>query len=216
MLSLHNVRDIQDCCFASADHSIADNKIVFSDYPKLYREGKIAKIPKMIGTTAREFSALLPYPVHNATAGPSPQLITEDTLKVVCAAYNTSVFREKDNLVTYRYQWAGNFSNISPVSWLGAYHYSDLYMFFGTYLIAPGAIPELEVRTSERMQDLLYDFVADPLSLPTKGWPEFEAESKTGGKLTRFGADGEVLQVVDGNAVDGACHIPGDTYNTTP
>ena len=89
-------------------------------------------------------------------------------------------------------------------------------MFFGTYLIAPGAIPELEVKTSERMQDLLYDYVADPLSLPACGWPDYDAESSTGGKLARFGAGGEVMQLVDGNDVDGACHIPGDTYNTTP
>ena len=134
----------------------------------------------------------------------------------MCAAYNTSVYREEAGLVTYRYQWAGNFTNVSPVSWLGAYHYSDLYFFFGTYLIAPGPISTLEAQTSERMQDLLYDFVADPFSLPAQGWPEYEAENETGGRLARFGADGQVLQIVDGNAVEGACHIPGDIYDTTP
>ena len=159
---------------------------------------------------------MLPYPASNASAGPSPELITLSTLATVCAAYNTSVYREETGLVTYSYQWAGNFTNVSPVSWLGAYHYSDLYFLFGTYLVAPGTIPELEVQTSERMQNLLYEFVADPLSLPDNGWPQYDAESKTGGKLARFGADGEVFQIVNGNSVDGACHIPGDTYDTTP
>ena len=185
-------------------------------YVGLYQKGNIARIPKIVGTTAREASALLPYPVDNATAGPSPQVITQSTLTTVCAAYNTSVYREKDNLITYRYQWGGNFTNIAPVSWLGAYHYSDLYMFFGSYLIAPGSISELEIQTSERMQDLLYDFVADPKCLSAHGWPQYEAESKTGGQLARFGADGKVFQLVNGNDVDGACHIPGYTYDTTP
>lgn len=89
-------------------------------------------------------------------------------------------------------------------------------MFFGTYLIAPGVISDLEVQTSEKMQSLLYDFVADPTCLPKNGWPEYEATAANGGKLARFGADGQVLQVVPGNDVDGACHIPGVVYNTTP
>lgn len=120
----------------------------------------------MIGTTAREFSALLPYPVHNASAGPSPQLITELTRAWTCDAYETSLERENDGLTTYRYQWAGNFTNLGGgVPWLGAYHYSDLYMFFGTYLINPMPSRLREAHVSEIMQDLLYDFVADPGSL---------------------------------------------------
>lgn len=148
-----------------------DNKFVFSNYTQRYLTHRIAPLPKIIGTTAREASALLPYPIHNASAGPSPQLIYTHTLATVCAAHNTSVLRNEIGLATYRYEWAGNFSNIAPVDWLGAYHYSDLYMIFGTYLIAPGSIPELEVQTSEGMQDYLLDFITDPSSLPGRGWP---------------------------------------------
>lgn len=196
----------------------ADNEIIFNDtqYREKYAKGDIAQIPKIIGTTAREASALVPYPINNYTAGPSEALITFQTLNTVCAAYNTSVLRDQANLPTYRYQWAGNFSNISPVPWLGAYRYSDLYMYFGTYKIAPGEISDLEKQTSERMQDLLLDLVKDPSSLPARGWPQFNAVDTTGGRLARFGADEMAMQLVDGNDVDGACHIPGDTYNTTP
>ncbi|KAK3104338.1 hypothetical protein LTR53_018437, partial [Teratosphaeriaceae sp. CCFEE 6253] len=113
--------------------------------------------------------------------------------------------------------WAGNFSNINgQVPWLGAYHYSDLYMFFGTYPIAPGEIPDFEVQTAAKMQDLLYDFMANPSCLPSNGWPEFHATGPSGGQLARFGAHGQTLQIVDGNDVDGACHIPGAVYDTTP
>jgi carboxylesterase type B len=190
-----------------------DNKYVFANYTELYLEGKVAQLPKIIGTTAREASALVPYPVHNASAGPSEQLISSQTLSTVCAAHNTSVLRNEVGLPTYRYEWAGNFTNIAPVDWLGAYHYSDLYMLFGTYLIAPGEITDLEVQTSEKMQEYFLDFVKDPGSLPQNGWPDYQGGS---GKLAQFGADGQVVQFVDGETVEGACYIPGDVYDTTP
>ncbi|KAK5130424.1 hypothetical protein LTR08_002122 [Meristemomyces frigidus] len=195
-----------------------DNKFVFGDYPARYRSGQVAQLPKMLGTAARESSALVPFPINNYTTGPSEELIVSQTLSsFVCPTYNTSVLRDKADMSAYRYEWAGNFTNIDGgVPWLGAYHYSDLYMFFGTYLIAPGAIPELEVETSEKMQDLLYSFVADPDCLPGQGWPEYDTAAAEGGKVARFGADGKVLQVVDGDAVDGACHIPGNAYDTSP
>jgi hypothetical protein len=200
----------------ATDLLIVDNRFVFSDYPARYQKGEIAKIPKILGTTSREASPLVPYPVNNITDGPSEDLIVSRTLAAVCAVHNTSVFRDNADLATYRYEWAGNFSNIAPLSWLGAYHYSDLYMFFGTYLIAPGEIPELEVNSSEKMQDLLFDFVNDPASLPSKGWPEYQTDAEGRGQLARFGADGEAFQVVKGDAVEGACHIDGAAYDTSP
>jgi hypothetical protein len=195
---------------------IVDNRFVFSDYHARYQNEEIAKIPKMLGTTSREASSLVPYPVNNITDGPSEDLVVSLTLTAVCAVHNTSVFRDNADLATYRYEWPGNFSNIAPVSWLGAYHYSDLYMFFGTYLIAPGEIPELEVESSERMQDLLFDFANDPASLPSKGWPEYETNAEGGGQLARFGANGQAFQIVGGDVVEGACHIDGAVYDTSP
>ena len=179
----------------------------------------MAKIPKIIGTTAREAAPLVPYPISNYSAGPSEQLIYSRTLSTVCAAHNTSVLRDEIGLSTWRYEWAGNFSNINGgVPWLGAYHYSDLYMLFGTYLIAPGAISGLEVRTSERMQDLFLDFITDPVSLDANGWPAYKAENAGdgGGSIAQFGADGNVLQLVDGVAVEGACYNSSIVYDTTP
>ncbi|EMC99033.1 hypothetical protein BAUCODRAFT_388676 [Baudoinia panamericana UAMH 10762] len=197
-----------------------DNKFVFSqaDYVRLYQADTLAQIPKMIGTTAREFSALLPYPVNNASAGPSNQLITALTQAWVCTAYNTSVYRQQDLLTTYRYEYAANFTNLADgASWLGAYHYADLYMFFGTYLITSPPYPDLEVQTSQIMQDLLYNFVANPASLPGNGWPPYLLDSSdSGGQIARFGANGQALQLVSGNAIDGACHLPNYTYTTTP
>lgn len=196
-----------------------DNKNVFSNstYTQLYLEGKIAKLPKIIGTTAREASALVSYPISNYSAGPSEQAVYNRTLATVCAAHESCVLRNDVDLLTYRYEWAGNFSNIDGgVWWLGAYHYSDLYMFFGSYLIAPGAISQLEIETSEKMQDLLLDFIINPYSLPDAGWPAYNTSASGGGQIAQFGADGQTLQVVSGASVEGACYIPGVVYNTTP
>ncbi|KAF3763189.1 alpha/beta-hydrolase [Cryphonectria parasitica EP155] len=182
-----------------------DDKFVLSDYPAAYAANRIAPLPKLIGTTAREASALVAYPIHNYTAGPSEQAITTATLSTVCGAHNTSVFRNNlyqngtglsPNLKTWRYQWAGNFSNIDGgVPWLGAYHYSDLYMLFGTWPIAPGEVSQFEVETCQKMQDLLVAFVKDPDNgLSDLGWPTYETSDEDGGTAARFGADGQVLQ----------------------
>jgi carboxylesterase type B len=194
----------------------ADDKYVFNNYTERYLDGKIAPIPKIIGTTAREAAPLVPYPVSNFTDGPSAELIYSRTLATVCAAHNTSAIRNEVGLKTWRYEWAGNFTNISPVWWLGAYHYSDLYMFFGTYLIAPGEITDLEIQTSAKMQDLMVDFIRDPYSLSAAGWPPYMTNATDGGTLAQFGADGRVVQYVSGESVEGACYIPGAIYNTTP
>ena len=89
-------------------------------------------------------------------------------------------------------------------------------MLFGTYFIAPGDIPAVETRTSERMQEYFLDFVVDPASLPEKGWPAFRNSSDGGGRIARFGADGSVLQIVNGSTVDGACYNSSILYDTTP
>ncbi|KUJ12216.1 carboxylesterase, type B [Mollisia scopiformis] len=181
-------------------YQVIDNKYVFENYTQKYQSGQVAQLPKIIGTTAREASALVPYQFTTTQQG----------------LPNSCVLRDEVGLPTFRYEWAGNFSNIAPVPWLGAYHYSDLYMLFGTYKITPGVITDLEIHTSEQMQDHFLDFVADPTSLPQTGWPEYQTSASGGGQIAQFGADGQVVQYVSGDSVEGACHIPGDVYNTTP
>ncbi|PSR80480.1 Alpha/Beta hydrolase protein [Coniella lustricola] len=205
-----------------------DNKYVLSDYPAAYAANRIAPLPKLIGTTAREASALVAYPIHNYTAGPSEQAVTTATLSTVCSAHNTSALRNQlyqngtgvsPDLKTWRYQWAGNLSNIDGgVPWLGAYHYSDLYMFFGTWPIAPGETSELEAETSHKMQDLLVAFVKDPDNgLSDLGWPTYDTREADGGTAARFGAPGQVVQYVSGNnaSLEGACTEAGVTLLTT-
>lgn len=89
-------------------------------------------------------------------------------------------------------------------------------MFFGTYSIAPGEITDFERETSAKMQDLFVNFVRDPTSLPAAGWPAYVTSAKDGGQIARFGTGNKPVQYVSGETVEGACYIPGRTYNTTP
>lgn len=101
---------------------LADDKYVFTDaqYLAKYAKGDLAKVPKMIGTTAREGAPLLPWPANSVSGGPPLQSIIATTLNAfVCPSYNTSLQRAKAGLTTYCYEWAGNFSNINGgVTWL--------------------------------------------------------------------------------------------------
>ncbi|KAF2113141.1 hypothetical protein BDV96DRAFT_648752 [Lophiotrema nucula] len=118
---------------------------------------------------------------------------------------------------TWRYQWAGNFTNISPLRWMGAYHYSDLYMFFSSYVIAPGTIPQLETDTSAAMQDYLYTFANDPYNgLTNGGYSQYLPLDGKGGQIARFGTSGKASQLVPGDDVEAVCHIPGAVYDTSP
>lgn len=195
---------------------IADGQLVFSNYTERIVQGKIARVPKILGTTAREASALVTYPINDVAAGPNETAVYESTFSTVCMIHEDGIARAQYDLPTWRYQWAGNFTNISPLWWLGAYHYSDLYMFFGTYLIAPGEITDLEIETSQTMQSLLLDFVKNPWSLPDAGWPAYYPNATNGGTVARFGADNKAVQYVTGLEIEGACTYSNMTLNMSP
>lgn len=89
-------------------------------------------------------------------------------------------------------------------------------MFFGTYLIALGATRELEMQTSEKLEDLMLDFVRDPASLAAARWPEHATNATDGGTVAQFGAGGQTVRYVSGESIDGACYIPGAEHDTTP
>lgn len=120
----------------------------------------------------------------------------------VCTAYNDAKMRASLGLETYRYEYAGNFSNIDPVSWLGSFHSSDLYMIFGTYMTDAGEISDLEVATSETMQDYFLAFLKDATA--SVGWPAFDAEALDGGLILEFGNQTTVRNIT-GDWLEAGC-----------
>ncbi|KAJ5662657.1 hypothetical protein N7462_011583 [Penicillium macrosclerotiorum] len=174
---------------------IPDERYIFSNETQRYVEGKVAKGPAIRSFAAREIAV-----DNNIT---SSQV---DAQKWVCSALSDTVLRYTHGLDTYRYFWAGNFSNISPVSWLGAFHFSDLYMIFGTYVKNAGEISQLEISTSRAMQDFMLAFLKDPNSLPeTVGWPLFNPNSPNGGSIIEFGKDLPAINIT-GHYLDGGCY----------
>ncbi|KAK5093742.1 hypothetical protein LTS08_008842 [Lithohypha guttulata] len=196
---------------------IADEEIIFSNYTSRYSQGLFSYLPAIIGTTANE-AAGYPYPINNRTAGPYQPFSDATTAALfLCPSHDTSELREKAGAKTFRYQYAGNFTNISPRPWLGAYHDTDLPMLFGTYadfrsnLMTKEELQK-EKAVSETMQDFVLAFMQDPKGgLEGKGWPEYGQ-----GQMIRFGgSDGRVSGVVDVGDVDGVCYGEGP-YDSSP
>ncbi|PVH73285.1 alpha/beta-hydrolase [Cadophora sp. DSE1049] len=194
---------------------IADEVVIFSNYSARAANGKISPNPAIFSDTANNDATLKPWPINNTTDGPYQPVITAGTLSGwVCQTANTSIYRAAANRTTYRYQYAGNFSN--PYSWLGAYHSSDLWMVFGTYDLYgtknASAPAEAEVATSKAMQDYILAFMKDPINGPSAvGWLPYTY----GSNVLRFGAGGVLVQNVSGYEIDGPCFDNG-TYDPFP
>lgn len=198
----------------------ADERYIFFNETLRYLEGKVAKGPAIRSFAAREIAA-----DNNITSS------QENARQWVCLAASDTALRFSQGLDTYRYLWAGklsiaysplldlpqakhsnyvigNFTNISPVPWLGAFHYSDLLMIFGTYMKNVGEISQLEIDTSIAMQDYLLAFIKDPSTVSqTVGWPLFDPDQPDGGLIIEFGKDVPAKNI-SGRYLDGGCYDP--------
>lgn len=179
---------------------VVDNRTVFANYTERALDGKAAKIPAIIGTTANEGVAFTAY---NKTYGPDKAEADSYTLGIfLCPSVKTTQDRYAAGLATYRYLYGGNFSNISPQWWEGAYHGSDLPMVFGTSGIANGPSTALELEVSAKMQDYWLAFAEDPINgLPRLGWNSYEPK----GEALLFGWEGVVAQPIAEPKVEEAC-----------
>lgn len=197
--------------------TIADERIVFADYEDRYKEGFVSKVPMIYSSAANEGASLVQYPVDHLQRGPNQTEVNLNTERFLCGAANSSILRDSIGLRTYRYQYAGNWTNQDPFDWTGAYHSSDLVMLFGTYADDVGPVKEpLERTTSEVMEDLVLAFMRDPYNgPPAMGWPAFDTEAENGGTMLRFGAAGQAVQNVSANAVQGVCFGNGE-YDPFP
>ncbi|RMX86157.1 hypothetical protein D0869_03285 [Hortaea werneckii] len=162
-------------------HLPPDETYIFSNETDRYEKGLVAS----------------ERPSPNATYG------REIEISDLCYTLSDAVSRYNAGLDTYKYIWAGNFSNISPTPWLGAFHWTDLLMIMGTYPTdrAPGStISELEIDTSKVMQDYVLAFTRSPNSLPSLGWPPFNPNATNGGLLLEFG-NGTTVKNITGDYV---------------
>ncbi|PQE07358.1 chlorogenic acid esterase precursor protein [Rutstroemia sp. NJR-2017a WRK4] len=196
---------------------VQDEKIVFSNYTARALSGKVAKIPEITGSNTNEGAGFVPY----TPSGPGSSVLFNTTNNIIaCPVAQNVRTRNLANLTTYRYQYAGNFSNISPVSWFGAYHSSELPLLFGTHYEYRANSTPFEYSVSKALQALWLSFAENPGRGPVRlalggaegnpgnetlfRWPEF----KRGEENMLVVAEGDVLfDLVSGDRIDKYCSL---------
>ncbi|KAI1101600.1 alpha/beta-hydrolase [Jackrogersella minutella] len=191
-----------------------DDKVIFKNYTERADQGLISKVPALISDTSNEQSSLITYPIDNLLGGPNTTDVDKGTLDdFICPAYNSSNVRDFNNLTTYRYQYAGNYTNLTPFPWMGAYHGADLPMIFGCYNLTGGAT-ESQKQVAEAMQDYVLAFLTDPENgIRDLDWIPSKAALK--GDMVRFGGGDTIVQNITSSDVDIACTGKG-LYNSHP
>ncbi|KAI1527174.1 PnbA Carboxylesterase type B [Pyrenophora tritici-repentis] len=179
---------------------VIDNRTLYSNYTARALAGKFSRKPAIIGNTNDEGTAFQPY---NRTYGVNTTLADADTATIFhCPAVKTTYDRYAANATTFRYLYAGNFSNISPQPWEGAYHSSDIPLYFGTYGIVRGNGTAFEKAVSEKVQDYYLAFAKDPVNgLPQMGWNAYTPS----GEAVLIGYDGEIVQGIEESELEKPC-----------
>lgn len=189
---------------------IVDNRTVFSDYPARTAARNFSQKPAIIGNNDNEGAA---FGAYNKTYGPGQKLADGFTLgSFHCPASQTAHTRDAVNATTFRYYYAGNFSNISPQWWEGAYHSAELPLIFGTYGIVRGEGTAFEKQVSEKMQDYWLAFAEDSINgLPKLGW---HSSQNGKGEGVWIGRENVVTQPISESRLDAPCN--GTTPNGLP
>ncbi|KAH6646040.1 Alpha/Beta hydrolase protein [Truncatella angustata] len=181
---------------------MADNITCFSNTTDRLANGLVAKVPWIFGSNANEGAG---FGTFNAS-GLSPSQVAIGLSQITCPVVKEVRNREQFGYTTYRYLYSGNFSNISPLPWIGATHSAELPLLFGTHYEYRGNSTEFEWETSYGMEALWLSFLLDPSQDPTDGngvtWPKYSSNVDT---LAEFGADDQWIQFVDGSVVDDLC-----------
>ncbi|KAJ7744951.1 para-nitrobenzyl esterase [Mycena maculata] len=151
---------------------VADSRVVFANYTAQYAAGAVARVPVIIGTNQHELNALDELvPGGNESHSDA---VTNATF--LCTAAETTQLRQAVGLTTYRYRYDGNFTNISPPTFPGAYHGAELPLIFGTAGQYHGASTPYEDVVSMKLQDLWLAFAQDPQNgLLAAGWAPYGA-----------------------------------------
>ncbi|KAF5569525.1 triacylglycerol lipase V precursor [Fusarium phyllophilum] len=191
---------------------IPDNVTAFTNYTEGITTGSSkfpANIPLLIGTNTNEGAAVIPYNFpgyETATEIPASlkPIANGFGLNLQCTALKENRLRSEAGARTFQFLYAGNFTNISPLPWLGAYHTAELPLIFGTRDIE-GPSTKFERKVSERMQDLYLRFASDPVhGLERDGWPAAQAQLGRS-KLLKWAGDGRVEQIIGAKTLVDEC-----------
>ncbi|KAK2591000.1 hypothetical protein QQS21_011313 [Conoideocrella luteorostrata] len=182
--------------------AVVDNVTVFSNYSRRLSHGGrdfASKVNLLIGTNTNEGAVVVPYNFNGSETATSLPKFLQPTAKTFklglqCSTLQEVRLRAAAGSHTWQYLYGGNFSDISPRPWLGAYHTAELPLIFGTYG-TEGKATELEHRVSRNMQDLYLAFAENPASgLTQAGWPEARGSTE-GWEIMKWAMDGKVSEI---------------------
>lgn len=188
---------------ALAFPTVTDNVTVFANYADRIVAGSRrfpSNIPLLIGTNKDEGGAVVPYSFNGSeTAQSVPAALAPiaENFKfgLQCTTIREVRLRAAAGAKTWQYLYAGNFSDVSPRPWLGAFHTAELPMVFGTFG-TEGQATSFEKCVSESMQDLYLAFAENPhAGLARAGWPP--ATGGTQSRLMEWAAGDRVRQLVE-------------------
>ena len=196
---------------------MVDEKIYFSSYSERARQKLMSDRPALISTTSHEDRGIIGmFPTLNISDGQAPWgdwIDLGSLFTFVCPACSTTDWRARANRTTYRSQYAGNFTNLTPVPWIGAFHGSDIPMVFGTYR-RRSDLTEYQEDVSAAMQDFLFAFMKDPEhGLKRKGWLPHNEPVAEAGFMMRFAEGDKGYQNISSLVVDGICIGKGNFSN---
>jgi len=103
-----------------AFNPVPDQQLVFSNYTERYLTGGVTKAPMIYSSVANEGGSLSPFPAANPEQGINQTAANRVTISVICGAAAAGALRHSIDLPTYRYQYAGNWTNQDPLPWMGA------------------------------------------------------------------------------------------------
>ncbi|OJJ45119.1 hypothetical protein ASPZODRAFT_70435 [Penicilliopsis zonata CBS 506.65] len=183
-----------------------NNVTTFHNSTLAYLDGHYADLPKILAHNLMDGSSLAALPdIPPYITPPTPAAEEAKTLYVRCQVVGEAKTRQSLGLTSYRMMYSGNFSNISPLPWMGAYHSSELPMIMGTYADVGGEGTPFQHATSRVMQDYYLAFAYDPENgVERMGWPKYN-----GTLLMEFGrSDGEgeyPARVIPAAPIEDAC-----------
>jgi carboxylesterase type B len=180
---------------------VVDNVTVFANYKERAGAGAVAKLPALIGSARDDGVAFMPYD----PAGVDVEMAELVTMNFFyCPSLKAGRTRvAADTGPVYRYVYAGNFTNVSPRPWMGAWHGAELPMLFGTHPDYRGNSTALEYATSHAMQDAWLALVATAgKAMPVDGWDAWDEVD--GGQVVEFG-NGVPARLVDTSELEETC-----------
>ncbi|GME48564.1 Para-nitrobenzyl esterase [Neofusicoccum parvum] len=181
-----------------------DNLTSFAaaDYAARMRRARFAHRPTLVSQVDNEGASLLSY-----VPGQPPSQAAVDAFTrslATCPGARAAAARAAAGVPVWRARYFGEWPNLNPLEWLGAYHSSDIPMIFGTSDLN-GPDTEVERATSEYYQSAWVAFAKDPARALERefGWPVYGAETES---LVELGYEGNVEAVfARGDAFDGEC-----------